>query len=182
MAVKPLNVILIIALTGLAIFSFAEERYADDLFSVSIGTPVTHDFYKTYNKSDGVSGGFIHVKLPFQVGFGYERYETKLKDQESWKLITTMIDLFYQFDFVVVNAALGIGVGKTEFEYPDGGSGDWDDGSAYQYYFQVGWPFAGFMDIHASYHTITSKMDAKNGDGTWDVSGYVTAIGISAGF
>jgi len=176
---KPLKGILIIVLTGLIFFAFVDESLADDLFSVSIGIPVAHDFYKTYNKSDGVSGSLFHVKLPYQVGFGYESYETKLKDQQDWKLVTTMIDLFYQFDFVVLNAALGIGIGNTEF---DGGSGDWDKGSAVQYYFQVGWPFAGFMDLHASYHTIRSEMKAKNGDGVWDVSGNVAAIGISAGF
>ena len=54
-----------------------------EFFSISAGVPLSHDISDENLSSDGVSGIFVHVKLPILVGIGLEKYETKIKDSNT---------------------------------------------------------------------------------------------------
>ncbi len=155
-----------------------------ELFSISAGVPLSHSFSGTDSsgnayESDGVSGFFMHAKLPILVGVGVESYETKYKDS-TMTLGTTMYDIFYVLPIPFINLTLGLGAGQTELS--NTGSSSYDTGSATQWYTSLGFPFIGIMDVHLSYRNVTSKIPGLSGTAEMDASGTVTGVGVSIGF
>lgn len=152
-----------------------------ELFSVSLGIPVSHTFSEEGLESDGTSGVFAAVKLPILVGLGVENYSTDIKGQsQDVKLNTTMYDVFYLLPIPIINFTLGVGLGNTEFDCSNCPS-TYDTGTATQWYGSLGFPFLGIADLHVSYRSVSSKIKDNSGAET-DVSGTVTGIGVSVGF
>tara|TARA_Y100001970_G_C14067990_1_gene767764 strand:+ start:408 stop:935 length:528 start_codon:yes stop_codon:yes gene_type:complete len=151
-----------------------------EILSASIGVPISHTISDdTVAESDGVSGTFLHAKLPLiPLGIGIESYKTNIKNNAPLKIATTMLDLFYLLPIPIINLTLGIGTGNVNIE---GGSG-FERGSAFQWYTSVGMPILPFFDIHLSYRSVTAKNNKDQSGNKMDLSGNVTGIGIAFTF
>ena len=166
-------------------------------FSLSVGMPVGSTItgekpagWATNHKSEGVSGYFLGVQLPFAVGLGLDSYKTNLKvdpGESELKLATSMYNLYYQLPVPVVSLILGLGTGNSIYDCPDDGHGtcaeQYDKGAATQWYTSIGFPIIPFFDIHLSYRSITSKnVKYKASGNKEDVSGTITGIGLAFNF
>ena len=183
-------------------------------FSISVGLPVGSTITGeapaggTQFESEGVSGYFLGVQLPFAVGLGLDSYKTNLKvdpGESELKLATSMYNLYYQLPVPVINLIIGIGTGKHTMEcatckegYID--SETWDStgdgtkdktsywnsgyksGSVSQWYASIGMPIMPLFDIHLSYRSITSKKVVSSGVTELDLSSNVTGIGFAFNF
>ena len=185
-------------------------------FSISVGLPVGSTItgekpagWATNHKSEGVSGYFLGVQLPFAVGLGLDSYKTNLKvdpGESELKLATSMYNLYYQLPVPVINLIIGIGTGTHTMEcatckegYID--SETWDStgdgtkdktsywnsgyksGSVSQWYASIGMPIMPLFDIHLSYRSITSKKVVYQANSTkLDLSSNVTGIGFAFNF
>ncbi len=180
----------------MAIGSFSTGAVAET-FSISGGTPVSHSFSSKWSnsndpvESDGVSGFMLHVKLPVGMGVGIETYETQVTPQvesstPDLKLVTNMYDLFYLLPFPVVNITLGVGAGNVKLDcaFVDGTvCGDyWDAGgigSTTQLWGQFGFPIIPLIDIHVSYHSVSSEVKGKENNPDLKFNGTVIGIGAA---
>ena len=184
-------------------------------FSLSVGMPVGSTItgekpagWTTNYKSEGVSGYFLGVQLPFSVGLGLDSYKTNLKvdpGEGEMKLATSMYNLYYQLPVPVINLIIGIGTGKHTMEcatckegymksysYDSTGDGTKDtteseqagykSGSVSQWYASIGMPIMPLFDIHLSYRSITSKKVVSSGVTELDLSSNVTGIGFAFNF
>ena len=174
-------------------------------FSLSVGLPVGSTItgekpagWATNHKSEGVSGYFLAVQLPFALGFGIDSYTTKFKTGDCdgcWgaggdaSLKTNMTNIFYQLPVPIVNLIIGLGTGTQEYDCKnaddDGNpcSKYYDKGSASQWYTSIGMPIIPFFDIHLSYRSITGKNIKFKSDGVKDDnSGSVTGLGLAFNF
>ena len=155
--------------------------------SLSVGVPVAASIPGDDGtaETDGTSGYFLGVQLPFGLGLGMDSHKTKFKDS-TVKVATSMYNLYYQLPVPVVSLILGLGTGNSNYDCPDSGGGTcaeiFDKGAATQWYTSIGFPIIPFFDIHLSYRSITSK-NIKNPDGSkYDVSGTITGIGLAFNF
>ena len=157
--------------------------------SLSVGVPVAASIPGDDGtaETDGTSGYFLGVQLPFGLGLGMDSHKTKFKDS-TVKVATSMYNLYYQLPVPVVSLILGLGTGNSNYDCPDSGEGygtcaeQYDKGAATQWYTSIGFPIIPFFDIHLSYRSITSK-NIKDPDGTkYDVSGTITGIGLAFNF
>ena len=164
-------------------FLFIALQAKAEFFSISAGIPILHSFSDSKNKPEGISGFFLHGKLPILVGAGYENYKTKIKSDDSqWELGTTMYDVFYLLPIPIINLTLGLGAGQTEELICNSCSSSYDSGNAVQWYASLGYPFLGIMDVHLNFRSVTSTIKGKSDNEDVDVSGTVTGIGASIGF
>ena len=134
--------------------------------SLSVGVPVAASFTAkdddgSTRKTDGSSGYFLGVQLPFGLGLGMDSHTTKIKDS-TYKIAHTMYNLYYQLPVPVVSLILGLGTGNSNYDCPDDVNGKscadvWDPGSATQWYTSVGFPIIPFFDIHLSYRSLHQK-------------------------
>jgi len=155
--------------------------------SLSVGVPVAASIPGDDGtaETDGTSGYFLGVQLPFGLGLGMDSHKTKFKDS-TVKVATSMYNLYYQLPVPVVSLILGLGTGNSNYDCPDSGGGTcaeiFDKGAATQWYTSIGFPIIPFFDIHLSYRSITSK-NIKDPDGDkYDVSGTITGIGLAFNF
>ena len=183
-------------------------------FSLSVGMPVGSTITgeatagRKQFESEGVSGYFLGVQLPFSVGLGLDSYKTNLKvdpGEAELKLATSMYNLYYQLPVPVINLIIGIGTGKHTMEcatckegymksysYDSTGDGTKDttlseqagykSGSVSQWYASIGMPIMPLFDIHLSYRSITSKKVVSSGVTELDLSSNVTGIGFAFNF
>ena len=158
------------------------------LLSVSVGVPIGASLKADDGSevADGASGYFLGVQLPFGLGLGMDSHKTKIKDS-TYKVATSMYNLYYQLPVPVVSLILGLGVGSSNFDCPDQGGGtcaeQHDKGAATQWYTSIGMPILPLFDIHLSYRSITSKnITQKSNKEKSDVSGTVTGIGLAFNF
>ena len=156
--------------------------------SLSVGVPVAASIPGDDGtaETDGTSGYFLGVQLPFGLGLGMDSHKTKFKDDSTLKVATSMYNLYYQLPVPVVSLILGLGTGNSNYDCPDSGGGTcaeiFDKGAATQWYTSIGFPIIPFFDIHLSYRSITSK-NIKDPNGTkYDVSGTITGIGLAFNF
>ena len=156
--------------------------------SLSVGVPVAASIPGDDGtaETDGTSGYFLGVQLPFGLGLGMDSHITKFKDS-TVKVATSMYNLYYQLPVPVVSLILGLGTGNSNYDCPDNGHGtcaeQYDKGAATQWYTSIGFPIIPFFDIHLSYRSITSKNVKYKGDGSkYDVSGTITGIGLAFNF
>ena len=156
--------------------------------SLSVGVPVAASIPGDDGtaETDGTSGYFLGVQLPFGLGLGMDSHKTKFKDS-TVKVATSMYNLYYQLPVPVVSLILGLGTGNSNYDCPDGGYGtcaeQYDKGAATQWYTSIGFPIIPFFDIHLSYRSITSKNVKYKGTGIKeDVSGTITGIGLAFNF
>ena len=166
-----------IAVTSLLIYN---TTISAEIISLSVGIPISHTIAdETVAESDGVSGSFVHAKLPLiPVGLGFESYKTNVKDNAPLKIATTMFDVFYLLPIPIINLTIGAGAGSVNI---DGGSG-FEKGLATQLYTSVGMPILPLFDIHLSYRSVTAK-NTKDGNGNkMDLSGNVAGIGLAFTF
>ena len=157
-------------------------------FSLSVGVPVATSIKNDAGSeiTDGASGYFLGVQLPFGLGLGMDSHTTKIKD-DTYKVAHTMYNLYYQLPVPVVSLILGLGVGSSNFDCPDQGGGtcaeQHDKGAATQWYTSIGMPILPLFDIHLSYRSITSKnITEKSNKEKSDFSGTVTGIGLAFNF
>ena len=154
--------------------------------SLSVGVPIASSLNE--GKTDGASGYFLGVQLPFGLGLGMDSHKTKFKDSSTLKVATSMYNLYYQLPVPVVSLILGLGTGNSNFDCPDSGGGTcaeiFDKGAATQWYTSIGLPIIPFFDIHLSYRSITSKnVKGKCSSCTkQDLSGTITGIGLAFNF
>ena len=156
--------------------------------SLSVGVPIAASIPGDDGtaETDGTSGYFLGVQLPFGLGLGMDSHKTKFKDS-TVKVATSMYNLYYQLPVPVVSLILGLGTGNSNYDCPDGGYGtcaeQYDKGAATQWYTSIGFPIIPFFDIHLSYRSITSKNVKYKGTGIKeDVSGTITGIGLAFNF
>jgi len=180
--------LLILLPAAFFIFSFANSAKAE-FFSVSAGLPISYTFSNTDTdapESDGVTGTMLHVKLPVMVGFGLETYSVKIKGDGDAKFDATMFDVFYLFPIPIVNITLGLGIGSSEVICDLGGgstcSDAYEKATPTQVYGQFGFPIFGPVDLHLSYHSVSSTMKGKNGNSDLDLGGNMLALGASFTF
>jgi len=167
--------IILTAFAGVSLLISGTPVFAE-LFSVSVGIPLSHTITGKTAESDGVSGSFVHAKLPLiPVGLGIESYKTKVKDSASLKIATMMFDIFYLLPVPVINLTLGIGAGNVNIV---GGGSNYEKGSATQWYTSIGIPILPLFDIHISYRSITAKNTKYSGT-KLDLSGNVTGVGLA---
>ena len=157
-------------------------------FSLSVGVPVAASIPGDDGtaETDGTSGYFLGVQLPFGLGLGMDSHITKFKDS-TVKVATSMYNLYYQLPVPVVSLILGLGTGNSNYDCPDNGRGtcaeQYDKGAATQWYTSIGFPIIPFFDIHLSYRSITSKnIKLKASGNKEDVSGTITGIGLAFNF
>ena len=158
--------------------------------SLSVGVPVAASIPGDDGtaETDGTSGYFLGVQLPFGLGLGMDSHITKFKDS-TVKVATSMYNLYYQLPVPVVSLILGLGTGNSNYDCPDSGEGygtcaeQYDKGAATQWYTSIGFPIIPFFDIHLSYRSITSKnVKYKASGNKEDVSGTITGIGLAFNF
>ena len=156
--------------------------------SLSVGVPVAASIPGDDGtaETDGTSGYFLGVQLPFGLGLGMDSHITKFKDS-TVKVATSMYNLYYQLPVPVVSLILGLGTGNSNYDCPDDGHGtcaeQYDKGAATQWYTSIGFPIIPFFDIHLSYRSITSKnVKYKASGNKEDVSGTITGIGLAFNF
>ena len=167
--------IILTAFAGVSLLISGTPVFAE-LFSVSVGIPLSHTITGKTAESDGVSGSFVHAKLPLiPVGLGIESYKTKVKDSAPLKIATMMFDIFYLLPVPIINLTLGIGTGNVNIV---GGGSNYEKGSATQWYTSIGIPILPLFDIHISYHSITAKNTKYSGT-KLDLSGNVTGVGLA---
>ena len=167
--------IILTAFAGVSLLISGTPVFAE-LFSVSVGIPLSHTITGKTAESDGVSGSFVHAKLPLiPVGLGIESYKTKVKDSSPLKIATMMFDIFYLLPVPVINLTLGIGTGNVNIV---GGGSNYEKGSATQWYTSIGIPILPLFDIHISYRSITAKNTKYSGT-KLDLSGNVTGVGLA---
>ena len=178
--------LLSLLVAGSLFFSFGQNAWASDFFSVGVSVPTAVKADDT--EIDSVSGMMAYVKLPFLAGIGQEMYEFKVKsDSNNISYGVSMTDLFYQLPIPIVNITFGVGLGQVEVkgDYAD----YYDAGRATQTFVRFGIPF-GMFDVHASRHNVKSTIKGKTttvNDQTYtstdqDANFSTTAIGISIGF
>ena len=153
--------------------------------SLSVGVPVAASFTAknddgSTRKTDGSSGYFLGVQLPFGLGLGMDSHKTKIKGG-TYKVAHTMYNLYYQLPVPVVSLILGLGTGNSNYDCP-GCAEIFDKGAATQWYTSIGFPIIPFFDIHLSYRSITSKNIKDPSGSKYDVSGTVTGIGLAFNF
>ena len=172
------KIVTILIIIGSLLLTSSSKVLAE-LFSASIGVPISHTISDdTVAESDGVSGTFMHAKLPLiPIGLGIESYKTNIKDNAPLKISTTMFDIFYLLPIPIINLTLGIGAGNVNIE---GGSG-FEKGSASQWYTSVGMPILPLFDVHLSYRSVSANNTKLNGKKI-DLSGNVTGIGMAFTF
>ena len=169
------------------------------LFSVSVGVPVGSTLTAPADadgdkaESDGASGYFLGVQLPFAVGLGIDSYKTKQKGGNR-KVATSMYNIFYQLPIPVLNLIIGLGTGEKTIECPQFMSEEhtkacseyFKKGGATQWYTSIGIPLIPLFDIHLSYRSVTSKTVeyiGPNADGSKiDFGETVTGLGIAFNF
>ena len=167
--------IILTAIAGVSLLISGTPVFAE-LFSVSVGIPLSHTITGKTAESDGVSGSFVHAKLPLiPVGLGIESYITKVKDSAPLKIATMMFDIFYLLPVPIINLTLGIGTGNVNIV---GGGSNYEKGSATQWYTSIGIPILPLFDIHISYRSITAK-NTKDSGTKLDLSGNVTGVGLA---
>ena len=161
--------------------------------SLSVGVPIGASIKNDAGSevADGASGYFLGVQLPFGLGLGMDSHKTKIKGS-TYKVATSMYNLYYQLPVPVVSLILGLGTGNSNYDCADATEGEgtvlscdaaWDKGSATQWYTSIGIPLIPLFDIHLSYRSITSKnIKPKAGDEKQDVSGTITGIGLAFNF
>ena len=177
--------IILTVFTATSLFLYSTPSFA---ISISVGVPVgaTIPGDDGTAETDGTSGYFLGVQLPFGLGLGMDSHKTKFKDDSTLKVATSMYNLYYQLPVPVVSLILGLGTGNSNYDCPDSGGGTcaeiFDKGAATQWYTSIGFPIIPFFDIHLSYRSITSK-NIKDPDGDkYDVSGTITGIGLAFNF
>ena len=164
-------------------------------FSISVGVPVgstiTGEKPSSWAKqfeSEGVSGYFLGVQLPFALGLGMDSHKVKGDKPQELVVDTNMYNLFYQLPIPVINLILGVGTGNQEFKCDDYVNGTscsdaFDKGSATQFYTSLGFPIMPLFDLHISYRMITSKnIKVKGSEATSDMSGSVAGVGFAFNF
>ena len=167
--------IILTAFVGVSLLISGTPVFAE-LFSLSVGIPLSHTITGKTTESDGVSGSFVHAKLPLiPVGLGIESYKTKVKDSAPLKIATMMFDIFYLLPVPIINLTLGIGAGNVNIV---GGGSNYEKGSATQWYTSIGIPILPLFDIHISYRSITAKNTKYSGT-KLDLSGNVTGVGLA---
>ena len=179
--------LLSLLVAGSLFFSFGQNAWASDFFSVGVSAP----FGVNADDSDieSVSGVMAYVKLPFLAGIGQEMYEFKVKTDDSSDQTygVGMTDLFYQLPIPIVNITFGVGIGKVT---PKGDLETYyEAGTATQTFLRLGIPI-GLFDLHMSSHNVKSTMKGRtasinNVDYTSadvDIKFNTTAIGLSIGF
>ena len=167
--------IILTAFAGVSLLISGTPVFAE-LFSVSVGIPLSHTITGKTAESDGVSGSFVHAKLPLiPIELGIESYKTKVKDSASLKIATMMFDIFYLLPVPIINLTLGIGAGNVNIV---GGGSNYEKGSATQWYTSIGIPILPLFDIHISYRSITAKNTKYSGT-KLDLSGNVTGVGLA---
>ena len=164
--------------------------------SISVGVPIGASLTAkgddgSTTKTDGASGYFLGVQLPFGLGLGMDSHKTKIKGS-TYKVATSMYNLYYQLPVPVVSLILGLGTGNSNYDCADATEGEgtliscdaaWDKGSATQWYTSIGIPLIPLFDIHLSYRSITSKNVEYKGNGSkQDLSGTITGIGLAFNF
>ena len=166
--------------------------------SLSVGVPVGASFTAknsdgSKTETDGASGYFLGVQLPFGLGLGIDSHKTKIKGGND-KVDTSMYNLYYQLPVPVVNLILGLGTGNSNLDCTDalGGRGSsviackdyFKKGSVTQWYTSIGIPLIPLFDIHLSYRSITNKniKDKEEGETVGDYSGTITGLGIAFNF
>ena len=180
-----------IILTAFAVTSliFSNAPAFAELFSVSVGVPFSHtltgkDVEDEGIKSDGVSGAFIQIDMPFLPGIGIDSYKTKIKNSDP-DLATTIFNLFYLLPIPVINLTVGVGIGSTELQC-EGCSNYYKKGTANQWYTSLGMSIITLFDLHLSYRSVSSKIEVKAGDDDVgeknDLSGNVMGLGIGFNF
>jgi len=179
--------IILTVFTASSLFLYSTPSFA---ISISVGVPVgaTIPGDDGTAETDGTSGYFLGVQLPFGLGLGMDSHKTKFKDS-TVKVATSMYNLYYQLPVPVVSLILGLGTGNSNYDCPDSGEGygtcaeQYDKGAATQWYTSIGFPIIPFFDIHLSYRSITSKnVKYKASGNKEDVSGTITGIGLAFNF
>ena len=181
-------ILTVFAATGLLLYS--TPSFA---ISLSVGVPIGASIKGDDGSevADGASGYFLGVQLPFGLGLGMDSHKTKLKGS-TYKVATSMYNLYYQLPVPVVSLILGLGTGNSNYDCADANEGEgtvkscdaaWDKGSATQWYTSIGIPLIPLFDIHLSYRSITSKnVKNKGGGNKQDLSGTITGIGLAFNF
>ena len=177
------NILTAFAATSLLFYS--TQAFA--LINFSVGVPFSHTFTGKYDggeevKSDGVSGMFIQVGVPFLPGIGMDNYKTKIKGYDI-DLDTSIFNLYYILPIPVINLTLGAGMGNTTLQCSDC-STYYDKGNATQWYASFGMPIIPLFDLHFSYRSVSSKVKIKSagGGGEHDFSGSLMGLGIGFNF
>ena len=179
------NILTAFAATSLLFYS--TQAFA--LINFSVGVPFSHTFTGKYDggaevKSDGVSGTFIQVGVPFLPGIGMDNYKTKIKSSgDDLDLDTSIFNLYYLIPIPVINLTLGAGMGNTTLQCSDC-STYYDKGNATQWYASFGMPIIPLFDLHFSYRSVSSKVKIKSayGGGEHDFSGNLMGLGIGFNF
>jgi len=176
-------ILTVFAATSLLLYS--TQSFA---ISLSVGVPIGATFTGpadadgNKNETDGISGYFLGVQLPFGLGLGMDSHKTTIKGFDTTtKVATSMYNLYYQLPIPVVSLILGLGTGDSNF---DGEIAKYfDKGAATQWYTSIGFPIIPFFDIHLSYRSITSKnVKEKGGTDGPDLSSTITGIGLAFNF
>jgi len=176
-------ILTVFAATSLLLYS--TQSFA---ISLSVGVPIgaiftgPADADGDKNETDGISGYFLGVQLPFGLGLGMDSHKTTIKGFDpTTKVATSMYNLYYQLPIPVVSLILGLGTGDSNF---DGEIAKYFvKGAATQWYTSIGFPIIPFFDIHLSYRSITSKnVKEKGGTDGPDLSSTITGIGLAFNF
>jgi len=117
-------------------------------------------------------------------GLGMDSHKVQIKNDSNlpFYVSTTMYNLYYILPIPIINLTLGVGTGKSQFEFL-GLKGD--DGTATQWYTSLGIPILPLFDLHLSYRSVSSKIKVKAAYGgveAADLSGNVMGLGIGFNF
>ena len=178
-------ILTVFAATSLLLYS--TQAFA--LLNFSVGVPLSHTFTGKWSdgtaiESDGVGGYFIQIGVPMLPGLGMDSHKVQIKNDSNlpFYVSTTMYNLYYILPIPIINLTLGVGTGKSQFEFA-GLKGD--DGTATQWYTSLGIPILPLFDLHLSYRSISSKIESTSGSDKGekdDVGANIMGLGIGFNF
>ena len=152
-------------------------------FSVALDVPLIYDFNEN-GAADEVTGFKLGLGIiPFPVldlGLGYEAYEvTDAQTVGDLMLNVSIVDVFIDIPFPLINIVIGAGVGTAEFEFLTVS----EEVDVQQFYISLGYPIVPLFDVHFGYHQVNVDEITDPAFSTpVDVSGTMWSLGLKVGF
>ncbi len=177
--------LIILFLFPVTMLFFSPSMIIADTLNIGAEVPIFYTFRSADDGSsleaDGFPIGIILTSgLPFfNLGVGFEYYETKIDAEGDSSILTMMVDAFYVLPIPVVNLAIGggYGISQVKGDYAD----LYDSSNASQLFVDLGIPLGETFEIRAGLHYVISQITIKDSDSKLEAGGIMGAVGLSIG-
>ncbi|MDX2471515.1 MAG: hypothetical protein QNL04_13155 [SAR324 cluster bacterium] len=132
--------------------------------------------------ADGAPSGIIgYIGLPVIGTFGIESYVINLTDTDSSEIQTQMLDYMYTFLLPFLDISIGVGGGVGTTQVTGDLSSNYSAATSSQYFFKLGIPIFGVMQLRATLARVNAQIEKSDGD-FLEAGGTMVAFGVAMGF